>query len=385
MPIGVLYTINNLDTAGMKYVVADLVRSLDRTHFSPSIAVSKRSHSHLERELVSYCEIFEVPLRIPRRPRFAFPTALLSAAFRLRGKADIVHSFDYVSDWSEGLEMKLAGIPWLVEKTNLHWDDRKWWLRCFLADRIVCLSQAQVDLMQRWAHKIDVVPTGIDLDKFRNAIPLQRDQLGFSESHILLVSVAHLVPVKGHRELLEAMAGVVNDCPRLRLLLVGEGEKRYVESLQDYAIALGVTKQVHFLGKSEQVPSILKMCDGKILATRNEGRREAFGAALIEAMAAGIPTIATKSGGPEGIVIDGETGWLVDADGSLPLVRAIKEFYVDPGKRVRMGQAGQQHARNIYSKELMVERYSTIYMKVLEQRHQRRCERLLKNAELPRR
>lgn len=365
MPKKVLYTINNLNTAGMKLVVADLVRRLDRSRFIPMVAVNRKTGSPLERDLEEICEVVEVPLRIPRRPRFAFPINVWRAIRQLRGIADIAHSFDYSSDWTEGLAMRLAGIPWVMVKTNLFWDERRWFLKCALAHKIVCLSQAQVQVMRRWSHKITVIPTGVDIEKFQNAAPVRREQFGLSDRDVVLVSVAHLVPVKGHPDLIRAIAIVKDELPNLKLLLIGDGEPDYVQELKNLVRNLGLRERVIFGGKSDCVPSILKMCDGKVLATRNEGRREAFGAALVEAMAAGLPVIATRSGGPEEIVVDGETGWLVDAGKPEALAEAIRDFYNNPEKRKRFGQAGFQRAQKFYNVNLMVQRYESLYAEVL--------------------
>lgn len=362
MPKRVLYTINNLNTAGMKLVVADLVRHLDRSRFIPMVAVNSKTGSPLERELEEICEVVQIPLRIPRRPRFAFPFNVLRTVKQLRGIADIAHSFDYASDWTEGLAMKLAGIPWVMVKTNLFWDERKWWLKCAFAHKIVCLSCAQVQVMKRWAHKITVIPTGVEIEKFQSAKPACREQYGLNNDDIILVSVAHLVPVKGHPDLINAFAIVKDELPNLKLLLIGDGEPDYVQELKNLVKHLGLQGRVIFGGKSDNVPSILKMCDGKVLATR----REAFGAALVEAMAAGLPVIATRSGGPEEIVVNGETGWLVDAGKPEALAEAIRDFYNNPYKRRRFGQAGFHRAQKFYDVNLMVRRYEALYDEILK-------------------
>lgn len=363
--IRVLFTINNLDTAGMKYVVADLARGLDRANFSPRLAVGRKTGSPLEQELEQVCPLEEIDLHLPRSPWRGFPAAAWGAACSLRGRVDIAHSFDYSSDWSEGLAINLAGLPWVVEKTNLSWGARRWWPRCFLARRIVCLSQAQADLLHAWRRKVSVIPIGIDLERFENARPFHRPDYGLRPEDVVLVSVAHLVPVKGHVELLQALACVAGELPDLQLLLAGYGEPGYQRELSDLAERLGVAGRVRFLGDVVQIPSLLKTCDGKILATRNVGRREAFGAALVEAMAAGLPVIATRSGGPEEIVVDGETGWLVDADGYQPLAAAMRLFYADPGRRRAFGEAGQRRAWEHYGKAQMISRYQALYQSLV--------------------
>lgn len=364
-PLRILYTINNLHTAGMKLVVADLVRHLDRTQFTPLIAVGQKTRSSLEQELENICQIIQLPLRVSRRPKHLLLPRLLNSARQLRRVADLAHSFDYASDWTEGLAMKIAGVPWVAEKTNLAWNERRWWLRSFLAARIVCLSRAQMSMMSRWSRKITMIPTGVELEKFASAKPLSRQNIGADETDILVASVAHLVPVKGHVDLIRAVAAVAGDLPKLKLLLAGQGEKTYVNDLKNLASSLGLTSRIIFLGPDTNVPALLKACDGKILATRNEGRREAFGAVLVEAMAAGLPVVSTKSGGPQDIVIDGETGWLVEAVGWEPLAQALRELYVDANRRRAYGLAGLHRARMLFNGQLMTRRYENVYKSVM--------------------
>lgn len=360
-PLRVLYTINNLHTAGMRLVVADLVRDLDRSRFEPAVAVGRKTGDALERELERVCPILELPTKVPRHPRHRFLLRLRETARRLRGLADVAHSFDYASDWSEGVAMRAAGIPWVAEKTNLNWDDRRWWLRSCLATRIVCLSRHQQRRMARWRDKTVLIPTGVDLDAFARAVPAARAGLGADEADVLVASVAHLVPVKGHAKLVRAMAEVAAELPRLRLLFVGDGAPDYVRGLRDLASELGLGERIVFLGGRADVASILRACDAKVLATHDEGRREAFGVCLVEAMAAGLPVIATRSGGPEEIVVDGETGWLVDAEGSEPLARALRELYHDADRRARYGRSGLERARRLFGKGLMTSRYEAVY------------------------
>ncbi len=361
----VLYTINNLATAGMKHVVADLVSGIDRSLFEPLVGVGCRTGSALESELERRCEVLEIPAKTPRLPRRHFLARLRETADRLRDVADIAHSFDYASDWTEGLAMRMAGVPWIAEKTNLSWDGRRWWLRSCLARRIVCLSTAQQRVMRAWRAKTVLVPTGVDVQRFADAAPVERGALSAEADDVLLACVAHLVPVKGHVELLRAMAAVAEDLPRLRLVLVGEGSVAHTNRLRRLADDIGNGDRVLFLGARRNVASVLKACDGKVLATRDEGRREAFGAALVEAMAAGLPVIATRSGGPEDIVVPGETGWLVDASGWEPLALALREFYADADRRALYGINGQKRARSLYGRDLMTRRYEDLYASVL--------------------
>ncbi len=361
----ILYTINNLHTAGSKYVLANLVRSIDRERFEPLIAVGSKTGTALERDLERYAEVHEIRCRLPRENWRRFPVEVGRTVRRLRGIAHLAHSFDYASDWSEALAMRIVGIPWVFLKTNLSWHPRRWKLRCSFARRIVCLSESQMSLLDSYRAKTCLIPIGVDRERFACAEPARRDMFGFSREDLILISVAHLVPVKGHSELIEAFSSIHSRCPRLRLLFVGEGEPNYEKELREKAAATGVRAKVVFAGGRDDVPSLLRMSDGKVLATRDFGRREGFGVAIVEAMHSGLPVIATRSGGPEDIVVDGETGWLISAEGHTPLARAMEEFVEDRERRTRYGAEGADRAAALYGRDLMVQRYQALYDTVL--------------------
>ena len=373
MPLGVLYTINNLKTAGMRNVLADLVRGLDRSRFLPKIAVARKSDSSLEKELEKICEIIEIPLHIPTRPRVSFPSLLAAAVRRLRKMADVAHSFDYASDWTEPLAMRLAGMPWIAEKTNFNWGGLSWWLRALLASKIVCLSQTQRNQLfgrSRFLSKTVVVNTGVDLKKFSPAEydwkMRKRKKMSISPPGLIICCVADLIPVKGHKDLLRAFAAArENFSCQAYLLLVGSGPPEYEQELRRLSHDLGISNSALFLGRRDDVADILRVSDGLILATRDWGRREALGACLIEAMACGLGVIATRSGGPEDIVIGGETGWLVDAEGPQPLIEPLIEMINDEHKRALFGKAGRQRAKKQFSAEEMVDKYQQLYLGLL--------------------
>lgn len=260
--------------------------------------------------------------------------------------------------------MKLAGIPWIVEKTNLIYDPKKWKLKLSLADSIICLSNDQKEQLKDYKKKITLIPTGVDIERYANALPASRVEFGMDEEDIILISVAHLIEVKGHRELLKAFANVRQQVPKLKLLLVGEGSTEYTTELKNLATILNLNTVVCFAGNRSDIPALLKMSNGKILATRNTGRKEGYGAAIVEAMAAGLPVIATRSGGPEDIVIPGKTGWLIEAEGTEQMEKALVMFYQNRDQWHNMGLAAYHRAVEEYNVELMVKRYMLAYEKL---------------------
>ncbi|MBI9061385.1 MAG: glycosyltransferase family 4 protein [Marinilabiliaceae bacterium] len=359
--IRLLFTINNLETAGMRFVLADIATALPEEMYAISIAVNYLTGSKLEIELKERFPVFEASLRTSRRPKFLYPFRVLKEGLRLRGQFDIAHSFDYASDYSEGLVMRIAKIKWIAEKTNLIYDPEKWDRKLKLAHKIVCLSNAQKDLLKKYAAKIEVIPTGVDESRIKSATPAKRSSHGLTNENIVCISVAHLVAVKGHMDMMQAMIELKKEFPELVMLFVGKGEPEYEARLKQFSSDNGLSDCVRFLGERSDIPELIKMSDFKLLATRNIGRREGFGAVVVEAMACAKPVISTKSGGPEDIVRDGVTGLLVSAEGHTPLVEGIREFLNRNEVMKKYGMAGYQCYREEYTKTIMVNRYQNVY------------------------
>jgi glycosyltransferase involved in cell wall biosynthesis len=358
----ILFTINNLDTAGMKLVLAATVTGLNKNVFEPIVVVNKLSGSELEKQIAAFCPVHEIMLRGNGFVKNI--TGALPRIKKLKALAGIAHSFDYSSDWYEGFLMKLAGIKYITEKTNLSFGSYRWKIKLFLADHIVCLSNAQATMLHKYRNKISVIPTGIEVSDFSGAVPASRADYGLQQSDIVLASVAHIVPVKGYEDLIEAVHSVKNKYPHLKILVIGRGDAAYEKLLIDKMNSLGIRDRFIMIGNSDNVASLLKMCDGKILATRNTGRREAFGAAIIEAMAAGLPVIATRSGGPDEIVLHNETGWLVDASGCNGLVEGIELFMASRDSWKQIGLNGYNRVLAHYQKFQMIQALEKLYIKV---------------------
>ncbi len=98
--------------------------------------------------------------------------------------------------------------------------------------------------------EITIIPTGIEIEKFADAKPLSRQDIGVDKTDVLVVCVAHLVPVKGHVELIHAVAAVADELPKLKLLLAGQGEEAYERNLRNLVSSLRLTNRVIFLGSN---------------------------------------------------------------------------------------------------------------------------------------
>jgi phosphatidyl-myo-inositol dimannoside synthase len=199
-----------------------------------------------------------------------------------------------------------------------------------------------------------VNPLGTDPQYFRpsrNAGALRR-RLGLGDAPLLL-TVARLVPHKGIDVALDALAALSTDYPRLRYVVVGDGEDAV--RLTQRAAALGIADRVAFMGSlsDEEIAEAYATAHVYVGLSRvdNEINAEGFGIAFIEAAASGIPVVAGDSGGVRTAVRDGETGIVVDPLDARAAAAAIASLLGNPERRGTMGGAGRRAAEQYFNWE----------------------------------
>jgi len=172
---------------------------------------------------------------------------------------------------------------------------------------------------------------------------------------LLVGNVAALVPHKGHRYLIEAAATVVRRVPDARFVIVGEGEletalKRQVKDLH-------LERQVLLTGFRPDALSLQMGFDLFAMSSVTEG----MGSALLDAMAMGQATVATRAGGIPEVIVDGQTGILVQTRDAHALASAIVRLLEEPDRRTRFGAAGYERVRQCFSVEQMLQRTIDAY------------------------
>jgi glycosyltransferase involved in cell wall biosynthesis len=189
------------------------------------------------------------------------------------------------------------------------------------------------------AEKIVVINNGVDVGRYRLTVDRAavRRGLGLSEDERAIVVVATLKEQKGHRYLIEAAAGLTGQFPTARFLFVGDGELR--QELERQIAAHGLAQRVHLLGTRQDVPELLAAADLFVLPSLWEG----LSMALVEAMASGLPIVATEVSGTRQVLTDGETGLLVPPGDYEALARAIAAMLSDPARAAAMGAAARRH------------------------------------------
>lgn len=194
---------------------------------------------------------------------------------------------------------------------------------------------------------ISVIPNGVDVASYapRAARPAVRE----------IITVANLRAEKNHETLIAAAAALRTSHPHLRYQIVGTGSR--LAELQSLARAKGVDRVVEFLGHREDIPALLAASDLFVLPSRSE----AFPNSAIEAMAAGLPVIASSVGGLLDLIEHGRTGLLVPPCDPESLAGAIASLVDDPSRAHRLGDAARHDVIRRYSFDRMVRAFEDVY------------------------
>ncbi len=340
-----------------------LLLTRDLARRGHAVTVLCEAGGWLRRELacepveVVECDFHRWPLDEVRR------IAAIARAKRLEAyhtHQTLAHTFGVLLRW-------VSGIPCVA---TAHAFSRHWhWI---FNRRIIAVSEAtRTFLITRNfvpPYRIEVIPNFVDHRRFAGVGPGSRVHIraafGVDEALPLIGFVGRVFPNKGWPELLGVLAQVSAAEPGARLLVVGGVTSAYRATLEAQAAVLGVAQKIVWTGERSDIPQVLSALDIFV----SFSRRETFGLSILEAMAAGIPVVATAVGGVPEVVRDGETGVLVPSGDCDAMARAIVALLRDDRRRRQLAQAGQRDARERFSPELHVPRTEAILARVASRR-----------------
>jgi glycosyltransferase involved in cell wall biosynthesis len=206
--------------------------------------------------------------------------------------------------------------------------------------------------------KITVVQNGIDCERFGNRRPVLRNDLE-SKDGLIVGYVGRLAPEKGLHYLLRAAKAILNILPSVSFVLCGEGPER--SSLQALASQLNIEKNVFFLGQRSDIPDLYSSFDVAVLPSLTEGTP----LAILEAMAAKRPIVASRVGGIPKIIEDERSGLLVEPGNAKELEAALLRLLRSSEQRLCLGQAGFDIVQSQYSSKMMAQLYLSVYSEVI--------------------
>ena len=310
-----------------------------------------------------------------RAPSFFRDVSALRRLIRERG-AQVVHVHRSAEYWRAALAVGAGGTrPRLVRSRGVvtpvraHLVNR--WLHNRRTDLVICTARAIYDMYRQLPGfdpaRVRLLHDGVDLEEFRPGPDGagMRAELGIPPDAPVVVSVARLAPVKGHIHLVEAAAAVLRQHPQARFVLAGRpaGSSGVEAQLRARLAELGIAGSFVFRGACPDVPRLLAAADVFTLCSLGS---EGSSRGTMEAMAAGLPVVATAVGCLPDLVVEGQTGWLVPPADSARLAERLAELLADPELRRRLGRAGRARAEAEFDERRVVEKLEGFYAEVLE-------------------
>jgi glycosyltransferase involved in cell wall biosynthesis len=387
-PRNVLYLHTTSEVGGSDVSLLGIVEGLDRARFEPVVALPADGPLVARLEAAG-CAVEVVPQMKKLTSRrglaylagfalnYPFAVARLARLVRRR-RIDLVHTNTIHNLYGVGAA-RVAGRPHVWHVREIVWQSaavsRLERLLSRLADRVVVTSDAVgamfKDRRGRPAPNVVKVPNGVDVRAFTPG-PSGANvwcDLGLPDGAPLVGVACRLDAWKGVDVFLRAAAEVRRSVPGARFIVVGGaivGQEAYERDLQRLAGDLGLGDIVRFAGwryGPDQMPDVMRSLHVLALPSKEP---EPFGLVLLEAMASGVPTVATDHGGPREICVAGETGLLVPPNDVPAMAVAIQTLLADPDRARRMGEMGRRRVEALYTRHATVSRLEALYDELLE-------------------
>jgi glycosyltransferase involved in cell wall biosynthesis len=362
-PLRVLFLLTSMPVGGAETLLVNLVRRLDRRRFAPEIVCLKEPGplgEMLAAEMPVHSDLLACKYDLRILPR------LMKLMRRPQADAVVTVGAGDKMFWGR-VAAHLAGVP--VVASALHstgWPDGVGRLNRMLTewtDAFIGVADAHaVHLVQNEgfpAAKVNTIYNGVDCERFapQDASAIRRE-LGIAADAPVVGILAALRPEKNHELFLAGAKEIREAVPAAQFIVVGDGPKRM--ELEQLAKDLGIANAVHFVGSRSDVPALLAACDVVALTSHNE----ASPVSILEALACGVPVVASNVGSVRETVVDGETGRLFPAGDLAAFVSATVDLLESPADRQRLGAEGRRRVEARWSLDAMVRGYEELIERI---------------------
>lgn len=356
---------------GTQTHLMSLFTAMDRNLHRPWLATLNLEQDLARRLRTIDVEVTNLGLAGALRLRTVGAVRALAGEASRRG-VDLIHGYLFSGNLVAAAISTLSGIPCMTSVRNIDiWKKRRHRVASSLAHRKArhvlfnSIAVRQQVARREWIEesKTSIIQNSV-VDPREKADTKQTPAgLGFSgePGGPIVVCVASLRRKKGHTNLLAGFKLVRNRIPGARLLLVGEGPER--ESLRRETEQAGLAHAVVFAGYREDVRAILARCDLFVLVSLEEGMPNA----LLEAMAAGLPSVVTNVGGNAEALADGTTGYLVPGGDPAVLAARMIEILLNPDLRRMLSEAARRRYETLFTLDKMTNAYQALYERLLGQ------------------
>jgi glycosyltransferase involved in cell wall biosynthesis len=378
MPPTILVVIGDLDVGGTEHHLVRVLPALAREGLTLVVYTLTHGLSLAPRLREGGVEVIPPPgpcaaRTLPWRQRDALLLPLATAKLwrLIRGRRpDVVHLFLPAAYLAGSACARLAGHRTIVmSRRNLNRYQRRhpllaWWERRLHRRITAALGNSRAVVAELAAEgvpreRLGLIYNGIDLDAFTDGRRTGdvRARLGIDRAALVLITLANLIPYKGHGDLLAALAAVADRLPPGWVLLCAGRDDGAGPALREQARALGLARHVKWLGLHDDVPALLAASDIAVHASHEEG----FSNSVLEGMAAGLPVIVTAVGGNVEAVEHAVSGIVVPPRSISELGAAILALAHDPARRRRLGEAAHARVAARFALPACVARYRRLY------------------------
>ncbi len=369
-PRDVVFVVASMITGGTQTHLLQVLRHVDRSRFTPHLYCLRDSGDLIETARALDVEVTTYGMRGSLRSPRDLP-GLLRMVRDLRAlRPAIVHGYLLRGNFFGAVAAKLAGVPVVISsRRGLHRPTGlPEWFAVSLTNRICRVitgnSPAVIDFTRDVEKPRGVefvmIPSGIDVSRFE-PIPDRslRDALGLGECPVVGTAITFR-PRKGFKMLFEALAELRQHVPDVKLLIAGAN--RFSDEAEALAARLDLSEAIILLGIRDDMPAVLASLDVFVLPSESEGMSNA----ILEAMATGLPVVATAVGGNPVVIEDGVSGYIVEYEDYKALADRLNRLLSDPTGASEMGSAARRRVVERYSAASMVEQMETLYDRLLD-------------------
>lgn len=361
----ILFLSTSSGPGGAERVISNLAASLDPSKYRAVVCLFRPGWLQ---ERSQTCGI----------PTYIIPTKGMTDwrwALRFRNllkdeRVNLIHAHEFDANVQGTFVASIFGIPLVATVHGKHyfWEKFRRRVAYRWVSRRATMVAVSEDLKRFIVEKVGVSPNNISVLYNGVDAPLSpgladveacRNEMALPVNDRVVGVVGNLYPVKGHQYLIDAMPAVLEKCPNTSFVFAGRGQLE--AELKERVNRLGLAKRVHFLGLRQDIAQILALLDVFVLPSLSEG----LSMAILEAMMAGRPVIATHVGGNPEIVLDRETGFLVPPKDSQALAERLITLLTDRNQAARFAESGRRRAESQFSLYTMVGAYQSLYNECL--------------------
>jgi len=376
-PIKVAHITLSMNTGGIEKFIVNVIKSLNDAYDFTVGCLDSGGPLLKEVEGLGHKSFV-----LNRRPGFDWKLLFNLIRIFRREKFDLIHTHNEAAHFYGGLAAKLAGVPCLIttEHSRHDLDER---LRRRVEKRFLALltnnwitvssvlADAAITKDGLSSEKVSVITNGIDINQFSRFnddkyCKILKKNIGIPEDVSVVTMVARLHPIKNHAMLLKGIGSNEKLQEKVHVLFIGDGEMR--KNLLKLSAQLHLTVRVHFLGIRKDVPELLSISDVFVLCSLSEG----LPLSLLEAMAAKVPVVITKSANRAFLVIHDKNGTVVE-NSPEALAQGIIDTLSNKQHSLLLVQNGFELVNRKFSLAIMAAAYKEIYTNFLQKRTDTKC------------